>query len=163
MSFTPVEKNSEGENYDYGLVARLKTGCKHDAGTNRRGPGDRRHSTQIYSDSAGLHLQGYFRTLKEETVRNARPLLSILLGAVSLIMLIACVNIANLLLVRAASTKTRIRGPPGVGCRTAHRAKAITDRESLAERDWRRNRRCTCGGVGACGRCSLAGLAAAPG
>ena len=26
MSFTPVEKNSEGENYDYGLVARLRPG-----------------------------------------------------------------------------------------------------------------------------------------
>jgi putative ABC transport system permease protein len=104
MSFTPVEKNSEGENYDYGLVARLRPGvstAQAQSDVDRVIAGIQPGYTRL----AGLHLQGYFRTLKEETVRNARPLLSILLGAVSLIMLIACVNIANLLLVRAASRR----------------------------------------------------------
>ncbi len=103
MSFTPVEKNSEGENYDYGLVARLRPGvstAQAQIDVDRVVAGIQPTYTAI---STGLHLQGYFRTLKEETVRNARPLLNILLGAVSLIMLIACVNIANLQLVRAAS------------------------------------------------------------
>jgi putative ABC transport system permease protein len=108
MSFTSTEKNSEGENYDYGLVARLK-------------PRVSSAQAQIDVDrviamiqpgyatiSSGLHLHGYFRTLREETVRNARPLLNILLGAVALIMLIACVNLANLLLVRAAGRKREL-------------------------------------------------------
>ena len=104
MSFTAIERNSEGENYDYGLVARLKPGvstaqAQIDLDRVIAGiePG--------YAALAGLHLQGYFRTLKEETVRNARPFLNMLLGAVSLIMLIVCVNVANLLLVRAASRR----------------------------------------------------------
>jgi putative ABC transport system permease protein len=104
MSFTPVEKDSEGQNYDYGLVARLRPGV---GATQAQIDVDRVIAgiQPAYTVKAGLHVQGYFRTLKEETVHNARPLLNILLGAVSLIMLIACVNIANLLLVRAASRR----------------------------------------------------------
>jgi putative ABC transport system permease protein len=104
MSFTTVEKNSEGENYDYGLVARLKPGVNAaqaqldiDRVIAIIQPG--------YLAVANLHVHGYFRTLKEETVRNARPLLNMLLGAVALILLIACVNLANLLLVRAAGRR----------------------------------------------------------
>lgn len=104
MSFTPVEKNSEGENYDYGLVARLKPGVDEaqaqidiDRVIAAIQPG--------YTAVANLHVHGYFRTLKEETIRNARPLLNMLLGAVGLIMLIACVNLANLLLVRASGRR----------------------------------------------------------
>jgi predicted permease len=104
MSFTSVEKNSEGQNYDYGLVARLRPGVSTEQAqidVNRVIAGIQPKYTAV----SGLHLQGYFRTLKEETVHSARPFLNMLLGAVSLIMLIACVNIANLLLVSAASRR----------------------------------------------------------
>ena len=104
MSFTQMEKNSEGTNYDYGLVARLKPGL-----SLRQAQIDiDRVIASIqprYTAIAGLHLHGYFRTLKEETVRKARPLLNMLLAAAGLILLIACVNLANLLLVRAAGRK----------------------------------------------------------
>jgi predicted permease len=104
MSFTTVEKNSEGENYDYGMVARLKPELSF-----RQAQIDiDRVIASIqprYTAIAGLHLHGYFRTLKEETVRKARPLLHMLLGAAGLILLIACVNLANLLLVRAAERR----------------------------------------------------------
>lgn len=104
MSFTSVEKNSEGDNVDYSLVARLKPGVSHEqaqADIDRVIAGIQ----ATYPANANVQLHGYFRTLKEETVRDVRPLLNVLLAAVASVLLIACVNLANLLLVRAAGRR----------------------------------------------------------
>jgi predicted permease len=101
MSFTADEKQDETDNFQYGAIARLKPGV-----TLEEAQADvRRMVIAIEAEiprQYGIHLTSKVRFLQEETVNGARPLLNALLGAAGLILLIACTNLANLLLVRAA-------------------------------------------------------------
>jgi predicted permease len=103
MGFTTVEKNSEGDNFDYGAVGRLQPGVTISQAQQdvNRVIGE----IQAQYPEGGVKLRGYIIPLREEVTRNGRPLLRILLGAVALILLIACVNLTNLLLVRAAGRR----------------------------------------------------------
>ncbi|MGA9241143.1 MAG: ABC transporter permease [Silvibacterium sp.] len=101
MSFTPIEKSAEHASFDYGAVARLKDGV-----TPAQAQQDvDRVIAIIQSKDPDVRLHASLHALKEDTVRDARPLLRMLMAAVALILLIACVNLANLLLVRAAGRR----------------------------------------------------------
>jgi len=101
MSLTPTEKAAEADEFDYGVVARLKAGV-----TMRQALEDAQRVLKIIQAKVSdAHLSISMRGLKEQTVQDARPLLRTLLGAVVLILLIACANLANLLLVRAAGRR----------------------------------------------------------
>jgi predicted permease len=101
MSFTPIEKSAEHASFDYGAVARLKASV-----TPAQAQQDvDRVIAIIQSKDPDIRLHASLRVLKEEAVRDARPILRMLTTAVGLILLIACVNLANLLLVRAAGRR----------------------------------------------------------
>jgi putative ABC transport system permease protein len=86
-----------------------------------------RQLEQTYPDSNARYAIAAY-DLKTDTVGSARPLLLTLLGAVAFVLLIACVNLANLLLARASTRQreTAIRAALG-----ANRARLA--RQFLAE------------------------------
>ncbi len=104
MSFTPAEKEDETDNFMYGAIARLKPGAtmpEAQADVSRMVAAIGAEIPPQYD----IHLTSRVESLQEETVRSARPLLRTLMAAVCLILLIACANLANLLLVRAAGRR----------------------------------------------------------
>ncbi|MEO6239195.1 MAG: ABC transporter permease, partial [Vicinamibacterales bacterium] len=103
-----------------GVVGRMKPGV-----SLRQANADvttiARQLEQTYPASNARYGGAVF-SLKEETIGAFKPLLLTLLGAVAFVLLLACVNLANLLLARASSRQRE----------TAIRAAMGADRRRLA-------------------------------
>jgi putative ABC transport system permease protein len=104
LPFAPWAKTlPDDRNWHPGIfvIGRLKEGFTREQARTEMIAITKRLEEQypLYNTGKSADVVG----LQEQLVQNVRPALLLLLGAVAAVLLIACVNVANLLLARAAS------------------------------------------------------------
>ncbi len=102
MSFTQQELSSTAAaNWSYHMVGRLKPGISPAQAQSDAERVAQEIMRGYPAMMASLRITSVVRPLQEETIEEARPLLRTLFLAVAVVLLIACVNLAGLMLVRA--------------------------------------------------------------
>ncbi len=109
LPFTPWARTlPDDRNWHPGIfaVARLKPGVTREQARTEMVGITKRLEQQYpdYNTSVSANIVG----VQDQMVQNVRPALLLLLGAVAAVLLIACVNVANLLIARAASRSREV-------------------------------------------------------
>jgi putative ABC transport system permease protein len=97
------------------LIGRLKPGVSIEAASSELNAVANRLAKQFPSENTGFGIQ--VRGLHEDLVENTQSTVWLLMGAVALLLMIACANVANLFLVRASAraSEITIRAALGAG------------------------------------------------
>ena len=101
-----TSKEAGRGNYSFFAIGRLKPDVTIDQARTEMTTIERRLEQQYPDSNSDIGIR--LVPTQEQTVKQIRPALLVLLGAVVFLLLIACANIANLLLARAASRQKEI-------------------------------------------------------
>jgi predicted permease len=100
------EKRAVRGNHNYLVIGRLRTGIDIRAAQAELSAISNRLEQLYPEDDKGWAAK--ILTLREQTVGDVRPALLLLLGAVGFVLLIACANVANLVLGKILARKKEI-------------------------------------------------------
>ena len=129
LSLTPDElAETNAGDWRYQMVARLKDGVTVQQASEDADRVARQVMRNFPASMAAIHITGGVALLKEHAVGNIRPLLRTLFVAVAVVLLIACMNVAGLLLVRAIRRRREYAVRLALGA-----ASAVLIRESVLE------------------------------
>jgi putative ABC transport system permease protein len=112
LALTDKEASVRGEHH-YQAIARLKPGATLSQAQAEMNTISERLAQTYPDDDRGWGAVVY--SLREETVGEVRPALLMMLGAVAFVLLIACANVANLILARTFARRKELAIRSAIG------------------------------------------------